>query len=69
MLRFFGASDATADRWAGIAYGGARIAGAPGMGMAVRGMAGAAAATARVGDFETSFGPKIGAQLGKRGRI
>jgi hypothetical protein len=43
-MRFFGASDATADKWSGILYGGAMIAGAPGSGMAVRGVAGAVGA-------------------------
>lgn len=32
-----GVSDATADKWGSIGYGGALIAGAPGSGMAVRG--------------------------------
>jgi RHS repeat-associated protein len=67
ILRFFGASDVTADKWAGIGYGGAAIAGAPGTGMAIRGVAGAAAANARMAAVETNFGPKISSQLGKRG--
>lgn len=46
LLRLVGVSDATADKWGSIGYGAAMIAGAPGSGMAVRSVAGAAAAGA-----------------------
>jgi len=67
ILRFFGASDATADKWAGIAYGGARIGGAPGVGAGVRAGSEALAAAASSSEVTTTFGSKIEAQLGKRG--
>lgn len=57
-MRFFGASDATADKWSGILYGGAMIAGAPGNGMAVRGAAGAVAGAA-AGAAEVGVGTKV----------
>jgi hypothetical protein len=59
IMRFFGASDATADKWSGILYGGAMIAGAPGNGMAVRGAAGAAAASAAARTAEVGVGTTV----------
>jgi RHS repeat-associated protein len=55
-MRLFGASDPTADKWAGVAYGGAMIAGAPGSGLAVRG-GGEALASAAIAAEAPNAGP------------
>jgi RHS repeat-associated protein len=67
ILRFFGVSDATADKIGRIFYGGAMIAGAPGMGEGARAAGEALGAAAANPEVTTSFGKKIEAQLDKRG--
>lgn len=67
-LRYFGASDATAERWAEIGYRAAMTAGAPGSGMAVRGLAGAATQGrgATAGRVQRNLTPKIQRQMSSR---
>jgi RHS repeat-associated protein len=50
VLRFFGVSDATADKIGGIFYGGAMIAGSAGAGEGVRGIGGAVGTAAAASD-------------------
>jgi uncharacterized protein RhaS with RHS repeats len=61
ILTHVGVSHATADRWSQTLYRGALTAGAPGNGMAVRGVAGALGRAAAAEEAQATIGSQIGA--------